>query len=87
MSNITRALIVWNRIHEKLACTQVKCTWLLQTYVNLEPYAQDQDINLKSARKLKDELDDKIDGVEPSASNPTGKTKPLPKMKHLQKRI
>lgn len=29
----------WNRIHGKLACTQVKCTWLLPTYVNEVPYS------------------------------------------------
>ena len=68
----------WNRIHGKLACTQVKCTWLLPTYVNEVPYAQVEDINFKSARKLKDELDDKIDGVQPSTSTPVGKTKSFP---------
>ena len=24
----------WTRIHGKLACTQVKCSWLLPTFVN-----------------------------------------------------
>lgn len=56
----------------------MKCTWLLPTYVNEVPYAQVEDINFKSARKLKDELDDKIDGVEPSTNNPAGKTKSFP---------
>ena len=46
----------WNRINGKLACTQVKCSWLLPTYVNEVPYAEVQDINFKSARKLKTEF-------------------------------
>ncbi|PFX31462.1 hypothetical protein AWC38_SpisGene3676 [Stylophora pistillata] len=51
----------WTRIHGKLACTQVKCTWLLPTYVNEVPYARARDINFKSAKKLKEEMDLKID--------------------------
>ena len=50
----------WTRIHGKLACTQVKCTWLLPTYVSEVPYAKVQDINFQSAKKLKENLDDKI---------------------------
>ena len=53
----------WNRIHGKLACTQVKCTWLLPTYVNEVPYSEVKDINFKSAKKLKTELDDRIDDL------------------------
>ena len=51
----------WTRINGKLACNQVKCTWLLPTYVNEVPYARARDINFKSAKKLKAELDLKID--------------------------
>ena len=47
----------WIRINGKLACTQVKCT----TYVNEVPNARARDINFKSAKKLKAELDLKID--------------------------
>lgn len=41
----------WTRINGKLACTEVKCAWLLPTYVNKVPYARAQDINFKSAKK------------------------------------
>ena len=51
----------WTRIQGKLACTQVKCTWLLPSFV-LE-YARMRDINLTSARKLKADLDQKIDSL------------------------
>ena len=42
----------WTRIHGKLACTQVKCTWLLPTYVNEVPYATEENINFRSAAKF-----------------------------------
>lgn len=53
----------WTRINDKMACTQVKCTWLLPTYVNEVPYARVTDINFKSAKKMKQELDTTIDSL------------------------
>ena len=50
----------WTRINGKLACTQVKCKWLLPTYVSEVLYTKVQDINFQSAKKLKENLDDKI---------------------------
>ena len=47
----------WTRINGKLICTQVKCMWLLPTYVNEVSYARARDINFKSAKKLKAGLD------------------------------
>lgn len=49
------------RIHGKLACTQVKCTWLLPTFVKEVSYERVENINFSSAQKLKRELDDKIE--------------------------
>jgi len=40
------------RIHEKLACTQVNCSWILPTYANEVPYARAKDIDLLSAKKI-----------------------------------
>ena len=34
----------WIRINGKLACTQVKCTWLLPTFANEVPYARVRNI-------------------------------------------
>ena len=51
------------RLHGKLACTQVKCSWLLPTYVNEVLYARVKDINFSSAKKLKENLDQKIDNL------------------------
>jgi len=53
----------WNRIHGKLACTQVKCSWLLLTYVNEVQYVRVKDIDFRSAKKLKENLDEKINSM------------------------
>ena len=60
----------WTRIHGKLACTQVKCTWLLPTYVNEVPYARVKDIDFTSAKKLKENLDNKIDSWDEHTATP-----------------
>ena len=46
-------LETWTRIYGKLSCTQVKCTWLLPTYVKEVTYDKVKNINFNSARKLK----------------------------------
>ena len=51
----------WTRIRGKLSCTEVKCTWLLPSFVKEVPYAKMRFINLISARKLKADLDEKIE--------------------------
>ena len=53
----------WTRILGKLSCTQVKCTWLLPSYVKEVPYARVRDIHVSSERKLKADLDAKIDSI------------------------
>ena len=50
----------WIRINGKFACTQVKCTWLLPTFMNEVPYARVRN-DFSSAKKLKENLDAKID--------------------------
>lgn len=53
----------WNRINEKLTCTQVKCTWLLPTAVKEVPYAPIADIDFCSAKKLKRNLDETMNNL------------------------
>ena len=58
-SHIASVLIYlecWTRIHGKLACTQVKCTWLLPTYVDKVSYARAKEIDLLSLRVLRRNL-------------------------------
>ena len=53
-----------NRIQGKLACTQVKCPWLLPTYLNEVPYSEVKlYINFKSAKKSNIELLDRINDL------------------------
>ena len=43
---------------------QVKCTWLLPSYKNEVTYARAGDINFKPSKKLKEEMDLKIDACK-----------------------
>ena len=43
----------WNRVNEKLSCTEVKCSWLMPTTVREVPYVPVSDIDFRSAKKLK----------------------------------
>ena len=68
----------WTRIRGKLACTQVKCAWLLPSFVKDVPYARVRDINFTSTRKLKEDLDQNIDNLgEAQAASFTGSRREL----------
>ena len=56
----------WNRVNEKLSCTQVKCSWLMPRAVKEVPYAPVSDIDFRSAKKLKQNLDQTINGLTES---------------------
>ena len=56
-------LEAWTKINGKLSFTQVKCFWLLPTYVDHVEYARVQDINFTSAKKMKANLDEKISNI------------------------
>ena len=62
----------WIRINGNLACTQVECSWLLPTYVNEVSYERVKDIDFSSSRKLKENLDQKINSLEDTAAKPAG---------------
>ena len=47
---------VWAKINGKLACMQVKCSWLLPSFVDHVEYARARDINFTSANKMKADL-------------------------------
>ena len=64
----------WTRINGKLACAQVKCTWLLPAYVNEVPYSKVKDINFKSARRIKNELDKEISGKNSCSASPSSES-------------
>ena len=41
------------RIHEKLTCTQVKCSWIFADIVNEMPYARAKNIDFSSVNNLR----------------------------------
>jgi len=53
----------WTRVNGKMACTQVKCAWLLPTYVSEVSYERVRNIDFSSAKKLKENLDTQIDSL------------------------
>ena len=61
-SHITSVLFyleAWTKINGKLACTQVKCSWLLPSFVDHIEHARARDINFTSAKKMKADVDSK----------------------------
>ena len=56
----------WSRVNERLPCTQVNCNWLMPTAVKAVPYAPFSDINFRSAKKLKQNLGQTINGLTTS---------------------
>ena len=56
-------LEAWTKINGKMSCTQVKCSWILPSYVKEVEYARVRDINFTSAKKMKTDLDATLDGV------------------------
>jgi len=57
IASVSFYLEATTRIHGKLACTQVKCSWIFPTYVNEVPDARAKDIDFSSANKLKENFD------------------------------
>ena len=56
-------LEVWARQHGKLACTQVKCNWILPSFVNKVEYAKVKDTDFTSARKLKSDMEKSLNDL------------------------
>ncbi|XP_068743620.1 uncharacterized protein [Montipora capricornis] len=56
-------LEAWTKINGKMSCTQVKCSWILPSYVKEVEYARVRDINFTSAKKMKTDLDATLDRV------------------------
>ena len=59
----------WTRINGKLACMQLKFMWPFPTYVSQVSYAKAKDIDFTSAKKLKENLDNKIGSLDECAQD------------------
>ena len=56
-------LEAWTKVNGRLACTQMKCSWILPSFASEVEYARVRDINFKSAEKLKVGLDEMIENL------------------------
>ena len=54
---------MFNRVRGKLACTELKCAWIMPSYNKDVAYAEAQDIDFRSATKLKQKLDKKVENL------------------------
>ena len=59
----------FNRIRGKLACTDKQCEWIviLPTYSKDIPFTEIQDIDFRSANKLKQKLDETVEKLHVNA--------------------
>ncbi len=79
---------VWTRLNGKLACTQVKCSWIQPTYVKEISYSPVRNINFMSAKKMRKVLDSAVDSVAPvndpqSLKRPCKQDMPSPTKKEM----
>ena len=58
----------FNRVRGRLACTDKQCVWILPTYNIDIPFAQAEDIDFRSATKLKQKLDETVEKLDDNAS-------------------
>ena len=63
ISSVLFYLEAWTKINGKMSCTQVKCSWILPSYVKEVEYGRVCDINSTSAKKLKTDLNATLDRV------------------------
>ena len=53
----------WTKVDRKLSCTQLKCPLVLPSSANKVEYSRVRDINFKSAKKMKADLDETIENL------------------------
>ena len=56
-------LQAWTKVNGRLACTQMKCSWTLPSFVSKVKYARVRKINFKSAKKFKVDLEETIENL------------------------
>ena len=56
-------LEAWTKVNGRLSCTQMKCSWILPSFANEVEYARVRDVNFKSAKKMKADLDATIENL------------------------
>ena len=56
-------LEAWTKVDRKLSCMQLKCPLVLPSSANKVEYSRVRDINFKSAKKMKADLDETIENL------------------------
>ena len=56
-------LEAWTKVNGRLSCTQIKCPLILPSSANKVEYSRVRDINFKSAKKMKADLDETIENL------------------------
>ena len=69
VTGVLFSIEAWPRLQRQLACTQMKCSWIIPSHVKKMPYAPISKINFKSARKLKQDLDHATNSNPSTATN------------------
>ena len=69
VAGVLFSIEAWPRLQRQLACTQMKCSWIIPSYVKKVSYAPTSKTNFKSARKLKQDLDHAINSNPSTATN------------------
>ena len=57
-------LEAWTKVNGGLSCTQIKCPLILPSSANKVKYSRVRNINFKSARKMKADLDETIKNLK-----------------------
>ena len=56
-------LEAWTKVNGRLSCTQIKCPWILPSFANKVEYSRVRNINFKSAKKMKADLDETVENL------------------------
>ena len=65
-------LETWTKLNGRLSCTQMKCSWILPNFAKEVEYARVRDINFKSAKKMKADLDATIENLSNDLQSSAG---------------
>ena len=63
IANVLFYFEAWAKVYGRLSCTQIRCPMILPSSANKVEYSRVRDINFKSAKKLKADVDETIENL------------------------
>ena len=63
IANVLFYFEAWTKVNGRLSCTQIRCPMILPSSANKVEYSRVRDINFKSAKKLKADVDETIENL------------------------